>query len=140
MQLVGKLDSPSTAFDMEINSQKTKIMTNYKTGFQQQVKIGGATLEQVHQFKYLGAVVSDKAQGLKCVPEMPQAASTITKLKPLWRSKISMKNKVRFLRALIQSILMYSCETWTIKPEIQNKIDAMEMRCYRRKLGISYKE
>ena len=36
VQLVGKLDSPSSG-------EKTKIMTNNKTGFQKQVKIGGAT-------------------------------------------------------------------------------------------------
>ena len=36
------------------------------------------------------------------------------------------------------SIFLYACETWTLTAEIQKRIQSMEMRCYRRLLGISY--
>ena len=42
------------------------------------------------------------------------------------------------MRTLIISILLYACETWTI--ELQRRIGAVEMRCYRRLLHISYKD
>jgi len=44
------------------------------------------------------------------------------------------------LRSLELSIFLYACETWTLTAELQRKILTMEMRCYRKILGISYKE
>ena len=45
------------------------------------------------------------------------------------------------MRTLIISILLYACETWTLTIELQRRvIKVMEMRCYRRRLHISYKD
>ncbi|GFN79614.1 endonuclease-reverse transcriptase [Plakobranchus ocellatus] len=38
------------------------------------------------------------------------------------------------------SIFLYACESWTLNADIERRIRAMEMRCYRRLLGISYKD
>ena len=38
------------------------------------------------------------------------------------------------------AIFLYACESWTLKSELEKKIQAMEMRCFRRLLGISYKD
>ena len=51
-----------------------------------------------------------------------------------------MKSKIRLQHALVFSIFLYACETWTLTVELQRKITAVEMRCYRRLLGISYTE
>ena len=44
------------------------------------------------------------------------------------------------MRTLVISIFLYACETWTLTAELERKIQAMEMRCFRRLLGISYKD
>ena len=44
------------------------------------------------------------------------------------------------MRSLVASIFLYACESWTLTAELQRRIQAMEMRCYRRILHISYKE
>ena len=44
------------------------------------------------------------------------------------------------MRSLVTSIFLYACESWTLTAEIQRRIQAMEMRCYRNILHISYKE
>ena len=44
------------------------------------------------------------------------------------------------MRSLVTFIFMYACESWTLTPEPQRRIQAMEMGCYRRILHISYKE
>ena len=44
------------------------------------------------------------------------------------------------LRSLVTSILLYACESWTLTAELQRRIKAMEMRCYRTILRISYKD
>ena len=44
------------------------------------------------------------------------------------------------MRSLVTSIFLYDCESWTLTTELQRRIQAMEMRCYRKILHISYKD
>ena len=44
------------------------------------------------------------------------------------------------MRSLVAFIFLYACESWTLTAELQRKIQAMEMRCYRKILRISYKD
>ena len=54
--LVERLDKASTAYGMEINAEKTKLMTNYTSGINTKIKVNGQKLETVTSFKYLGSV------------------------------------------------------------------------------------
>ena len=44
------------------------------------------------------------------------------------------------IRSLVTSIFLYACEPWTLTAELQRKTQAIEMRCYRKILHISYKD
>ena len=44
------------------------------------------------------------------------------------------------MRSLVTSIFLYACESWTLTAELQRRIQAMETRCYRKILLISYKD
>ena len=44
------------------------------------------------------------------------------------------------MRSLVTSIFLYACESWTPKAELQRRIQAVEMRCYRKILHISYND
>ena len=44
------------------------------------------------------------------------------------------------MRSLVTSIFLYACESWTLTAELQRRIQAMELRCYRKILHISYKD
>ena len=44
------------------------------------------------------------------------------------------------MRSLVTSIFLYACESWTLTAELQRRIQAMEMKCYRKILHISYNE
>ena len=44
------------------------------------------------------------------------------------------------MRSLVTSIFQYACESWTLTAELQRRTQAMEMRCYRKILHISYKD
>ena len=48
--------------------------------------------------------------------------------------------KIRLMRSLVTSIFLYACESWTLTAELQKRIHATEMRCYRKILRISYKD
>ena len=56
------------------------------------------------------------------------------------RSEHHTRIQSQTMRTLIISILLYACETWTLTIELQRRIKAVEMRCYRRLLHISYKD
>ena len=67
--------------------------------------------------------------------------SSMTRLKPVWNDRnISRSSKIRLMRSLVTSIFLYACESWTLTAELQRRIQAMEMRCYRKILHISYKD
>ena len=86
---------------------------------------------RVTSFKYLGSVIID--EGSK--PE------TLTRLKPLRNDRsISLSSKIRLMRSLVTFIFLYAFESWTLTAELQRRIQAMEMRCYRKILHISYKD
>ena len=44
------------------------------------------------------------------------------------------------MRSLVTSIFLYACELWTLTAELQRRLQAMEMRCYRKILHILYKD
>ena len=48
-------------------------------------------------------------------------------------------SKIRLMRSLVKFIFLCGCESWTLTVELKRKIQAMEMRCYRKILCISYK-
>ena len=140
-RLVNCLDTTSSRYGMEISAEKTKLMTNSTQPIQRKITVNGQELETVTQFKYLGAIISQEGSKPEVLARSAQTATALAKLKPLWRDKnITLKCKLKLLHALVLSIYLYACESWTLTAELQKKIQAMEMRCYRRLLGISYKD
>ncbi|GFO40092.1 endonuclease-reverse transcriptase [Plakobranchus ocellatus] len=143
--LVEQLDKASSNFGMEISAEKTKIMTNSKEPkkpSKKEIKVNGQILERVTKFKYLGSIISDEGPKPEILSRIAQTTAALTKLKPIWNNKnISIRSKIRLLRSLVMSIFLYACESWTLNADIERRIRAMmEMRCYRRLLGISYKD
>ena len=107
----------------------------------QKIKVNGQKLEAVTSFKYLGSVITDEGSKPEILSRSAQATAALTSLKPVWIDKsISLSFKIRLMRSLVTSIFLYACESWTLTAELQRRIQAMEMRCYRKKLNISYKD
>ena len=126
---------------MQISAEKTKLMTNNINGISSTIKISGEKLETVQSFKYLGAIVTDEGSRPEILSRIAQATGALANLKVIWKDKnITLSTKIRLLRSLIMSIFLYACETWTLTAETERKIQTMEMRSFRRLLGISYRE
>ena len=69
------------------------------------------------------------------------AQKIVTVSKPVWIDKsISLSSKIRLMRFLVTSLFLYACESWTLTAELRRRIQAMEMRSYRKILYISYKD
>ena len=139
--LVDRLDKTSQAYGMQISSEKTKVMTNNTKGITSDIKVDGKKVDSVAKFKYLGAIVTDEGSKPEVRSRIAQATSALAKLTCLWKDKsIRLSSKIRLMRSLVTSILLYSCETWTVTNDIQNLIQSTEMRFFRRLLNISYKD
>ena len=132
VKLVEHFDKASTAYSMEISAEKTKLMTNNTSGINAEIKVNGQKLETVTGFKYLGSVITDEGSKPKILSRIAQTTAALTRLKPVWNDRsISVSLKVRLMRSLVTSIFPYACESWTLTAELQRRIQAMEMRCYR---------
>ena len=137
--LINHLDTTSTKYHMEISAEKTKMMTNNTREISLDVRIGGQKLETVQSLKYLGSVVTDEGSKQEIMSRIAQTIGALTKLKTIWKDK-NISSKIRLMQSLIISIFLYACETWTITAELEKKIRTTEMRCFRRLLGISYRD
>ena len=59
----------------------------------------------------------------------------------IWSSSsINTSVKIKLLKSLITSIALYGCETWTYTKNLEGRINAFEFRCFRRILGITWKQ
>ena len=138
--LVEHLDKASTAYGMEISAEKTKLMTNDTSGIKTEIKVNGQKLETVTSFKYLGSVITDEGSKPEILSRIAQTTAASTRLKPVWNDRsISVSSNIRLMHSLNTSIFLYACESWTLTAELKRRIQAMEMRCYRKILHISYK-
>ena len=138
--LVERRDKASTAYGMEISAEKTKLMTNNTSGINTEIKVNGQKLETVTSFKYLGSVITNEGSMPEILSRIAQTTAALTRLKPVWIDRsISLSSKIQLMRSLVTSIFLYACESWTLKAELQRRIQAMEMRCYRKIPHILYK-
>ena len=139
--LVDRFNTTTTRYKIEIGTDKTKMMKNNPNGFQREIKIKGERLEEVENFKYIGAIISNEGSKPEILSRTAKATADLSRLKIIWRDKnISLASKVKLMWTLILSTFLYACESWTLTAEIERRIQALEMRCYRRRLNISYKD
>ena len=87
------------------------------------------------------AVIIDKGSKPEILSRIAQTTAALKRLKPVWNDRsISLSSKIILMRSLIISIFLYACESWALTAELQRRIQAVEMRCCRKVLRISYKD
>ena len=104
-KLVNHLEEAPTAYGMKISAKKTQLMTNNTNGISTDITIDKKKLENVHSFKYLGAIVSDEGSKPEVLSRIAQTTAAVTKLKVIWNNKkIATSSKIRLMRSLAMSI------------------------------------
>ena len=81
-KLVERLNKAFTAYGMEINAEKTKLMRNTTSAINTEIKVNRQLLETVTSFKYLGSVVSDEGSKPEILSRIAQMTAALTRLKP----------------------------------------------------------
>ena len=141
VKLVNHLKEASAVYGMEISAEKTQLMTNNTNGIGTDITIDNKKLETVCSFKYLGTIVSDEGSKPEVLSRTAQTTAAVTKLKVIWNDRnIAISSKIRLVCSLVMSIFLYVCETWTTTADIERRIQALEMRRFRKLLGISYRD
>ena len=122
---------------LKLNIQKTKIMASGPiTSWQ----IDGETVETVTDFIFLGSKIT--ADG-DCCHEIKRhlllGRKVVTNLDSIFKSiNITWPTKVRLVKAMVFPVVMYGCESWTIKNAERQRIDAFELWCRRRLLRVRW--
>ena len=122
---------------LKLNIQKTKIMAS---GPITSWEIDGETVETVPDFIFLGSKIT--ADG-DCSHEIKRCLllrkEVITNLDSIFKSRdITLSTKVCLVKAMVFPVVMYGCESWTIKKAECRRIDAFELWCWRRLLRVPW--
>ena len=135
--LLMKVKVESEKVGLKLNIQKTKIMASSPiTSWQ----IDGETVETVADFIFLGCRIT--ADG-DCSHEMKRllllGRKVITNLDRILKSRdITLSTKVCLVKAMVFPVVMYEYENWTVKKAESRRIDAFELRCWRRFLRVPW--
>ena len=131
-----KVKEESEKVGIKLNIQKTKIMAASPiTSWQ----IDGETVEIVADFILGGSKIT---AGGDCSHEIKTLAlwkKVMTNLDSILKSRdITLPTKVHLVKAMVFPVVMYGCESWTIKKAEHRRIDAFELWCWRRLLRVPW--
>ena len=74
----------STAYNMKISAEMTKLMTKNTSGINTEIKVNGQRLQTVTSFKYQGSVITDEGSKPEILSRLAQITAALTKLRPVW--------------------------------------------------------
>ena len=109
-----------------MNIQKTKIMAS---GPITSWEIDGETVESVSDFIFLGSkITADGYRSHEITRRLLLGRKVMTNLESILKSRdITLPTKVRLVKAMVFPVVMYGCESWTMKKAERQRIDAFEL-------------
>ena len=132
-----KVKEESEKVGLKLTIQKTKIMAS---GSITSWQIDGETMETVTDFIFEGSKIT--ADG-DCSHEIKRCLllgrKAMTNLDSILKSRdISLTTKVCLVKPMVFPVVIYECESWTIKKAEHQRIDAFELWCWRRLLRVPW--
>ena len=132
-----KVKEESLKIGLKLNIQKTKIMASGPiTSWQ----MDGETMETMADFIFLGSEITadgDSSHEIKRC--LLLGRKVMNNLDSILKSRdITLSTKVHLVKAMVFPIVMYECESWTIKKAEFRRIDVFELWCWRRLLSVPW--
>ena len=132
-----KLKEESEKVGLKLNIQESKIMAS---GPITSWEIDGKTVETVSDFTFLGSKMT--ADG-DCDHEIKRCLllgrKVTTNLDSILKSRdVTLPTKVHLVKAMVFPVVMYGCDSWTVKKAECQRIDAFELWCWRRLLRVPW--
>ena len=132
-----KVKVESEKVGLKVNIQKIKIMASGPiTSWQ----IDGETVETVADFILGGSkITADGDCSHKIKRRLLLGRKVMANLDNIFKSRdITLPTKVCLVKAMVFSVVMYGCESWTVKKAECRRIDAFELWCWRRLLRVPW--
>ena len=135
--LLMKVKEESEKVGLKFNIQKTKIMASGPiTSWQ----IDGETVETVSDLIFLGSKISadgDCSHEIKL--NLLLGRKVMTNLDSILKCcDVTLPTKVHLVKAMVFPVVMYGCESWTVKKAECRRIDSFELWCWRRLLRVPW--
>ena len=135
--LLMKVNEESKKVGFKLNIQKTKTKAS---GSITSWQVDGETAETMTDFNFLGSKIT--ADG-DCSHEIRRrlllGRKAMTNLDSIFKSRdITLSTKVRLVKVMVFPVVMYGCESSTIKKAERRRIDAFELWCWRRLLRVPW--
>ena len=136
-RLLMKVKEESEKVGLKLNIQKTKIMASGPITSRQ---IDGETVETVSDFIFLGSKITadgDCSHEIKI--RLLLGRKAMINLDSIFKSRDNtLPTKVHTVKAMVFPVVMYGCESWTVKKVERRRIDAFELWCWRRLLRVPW--
>ena len=135
--LLMKVKEESEKVGLKLNIQKTKIMAS---GPIISWDIDGKTVETVADFIFWGSkITADGDCSHEIKSHLLLGRKVMTNLDSIFKSRdTTLPTKVRLVKAMVFPVVMYGCESWTVKKAECQTIDAFELWCWRRLLRVPW--
>ena len=130
-----KVKEESEKVGLKLNIQKTKITVS---GCITSWQIDGETVETVADFIFLGSkIIADGDCSHEIKRHLLLGRKVMTNLDSIFKSRdITLPRKVCLVKPMVFPVVMYGCESWTVKKAESQRIDAFELWCWRRLLRV----
>ena len=134
--LLMKVKEESEKAGLRLSIQKMKIIVSSPiTSWQ----IDGETVETVTGFIFLGSKITADSDYNEIKSSLLLGRKTMTNLDSILKSRnITLPIKVHLIKAMVFPVVMYGCESWTIKNGERRRMDAFELWCWRRLLRVPW--
>ena len=136
-ELLERVKVESLKSGLALNIKKTKVMSTEELN---EFTISNEKIEVGEQFNLLGSMINrtnDCSQEVR--RRLALGRASMDNLKCVWREKsITVETKVRLVRALVFSVVLYGSESWTTKKSDDKKINSFELWCWRRLLRVPW--
>ena len=132
-----KVSEENAKTGLKLNIQKTNTMASGPiTSWQ----IDRKTMETVTDFIFLGSkITADGDCSHKIKKCLLLGRQVMTNLDSILKSRdITLPTKVHLVKAMVFSVVMYGCDSWTVKKAERRRIDAFELWCWRRLLRVPW--
>ncbi|KAJ8351951.1 hypothetical protein SKAU_G00234270 [Synaphobranchus kaupii] len=138
-ELLTRVETECAKIGLWLNAKKTEVITyNILPDHPPLMTTGGTALKEVTDFKYLGSWVNSSEQDLKVRKAISWKA--LNGMPSVWNSNLPRHIKLSFFYATVESVLLYDCECWTLKPSPQKSLDGCYTRMLRVVLNINHNE
>ena len=133
--LLHSLERAAAGIYLHFNAHKTECTCFNQTG--DISTLNGISLKLVDKFIYLGSSVSSTEAYISM--RLAKAWTGIDRLSVIWKSELTDKIKRSFFKAVVVSILLYGCTTWTLTERMEKRLDGNYTRMLQVILNKSLK-